>query len=118
MAKLIITAILFTITTQFSNKRLLLIYADQANNTSLIQQQQLLKSNATGLNERDVTVKVYLRSTSPKEFNKKHISSDFTVILIGKDNGEKLRTHQVVTAKQLFSVVDAMPMRKQEMKDK
>lgn len=118
MAKLIITAILFTTITQFSNKRLLLIYADQANNTSLIQQQQLLKSNATGLNERDITVKVYLRSTSPKEFTKKYISSDFTVILIGKDNGEKLRTHQIVTTKQLFSLVDAMPMRRQEMKDK
>ena len=41
---------------------------------------------------------------------------DFTVILIGKDGGEKFRSHTPVTIEQLNHVIDAMPMRQQEMR--
>ena len=39
----------------------------------------------------------------------------FTVILIGKDGGEKSRAHTLVEAKSLFETVDSMPMRRLEM---
>jgi len=42
--------------------------------------------------------------------------NDFTVILIGKDGGEKLRSHQPISLETLRSTIDAMPMRQQEMK--
>jgi len=41
---------------------------------------------------------------------------DFTVILIGKDGGEKLRSHQPVSLDTLRSTIDAMPMRQEEMR--
>lgn len=42
--------------------------------------------------------------------------SAFTIVLIGKDGGEKFRSVEPVPADKLFSVIDSMPMRKQEMK--
>ncbi len=46
-----------------------------------------------------------------------HIAaSDFTVILLGKDGGEKLRSTIPVTIARLNRTIDAMPMRKEEMR--
>ena len=43
----------------------------------------------------------------------------FQVILIGKDGGEKMRTiQQTMDVKQLFRTIDAMPMRRSEMRKK
>jgi hypothetical protein len=42
--------------------------------------------------------------------------NDFTVILIGKDGGEKLRSRQPISLDTLRSTIDAMPMRQEEMR--
>ena len=42
----------------------------------------------------------------------------FTVILLGKDGGEKFRFSTPVTPDQLFQLIDAMPMRQQEMRNR
>jgi hypothetical protein len=39
----------------------------------------------------------------------------FAAVLIGKDGGEKHRFDQPVAAQELFSLIDAMPMRQREM---
>lgn len=41
--------------------------------------------------------------------------NDFTVLLIGKDGGEKLRVNEVPDLRQIYSVIDGMPMRSREM---
>lgn len=41
----------------------------------------------------------------------------FLVILIGKDGTEKLKSVDILSTDRLFAVIDAMPMRQQEMKD-
>ena len=41
--------------------------------------------------------------------------TQFTVILIGKDGGEKLRSNKPISFTQLQQTIDAMPMRRQEM---
>lgn len=46
-----------------------------------------------------------------------HVRPDqFTVILLGKDGGEKLRSHQPIEWEKLQSTIDAMPMRQDEMR--
>lgn len=46
-----------------------------------------------------------------------HIApTDFTVILLGKDGGEKLRSHDPIPFATLRDTIDAMPMRQDEMK--
>ena len=44
--------------------------------------------------------------------------SQFTVVLVGKDGGEKLRRGAAVDIDEIFSVIDAMPMRRREMEEK
>jgi hypothetical protein len=44
--------------------------------------------------------------------------ADFTVILIGKDGDEKLRSHQPISLNKLRSTIDAMPMRQEEVRQK
>lgn len=41
--------------------------------------------------------------------------NDFTVILLGKDGGEKFRSHAPVTIDRLNRIIDAMPMRQAEL---
>jgi hypothetical protein len=42
---------------------------------------------------------------------------DFTVILLGKDGGEKLRSDTPVTMEILTRLIDSMPMRQKEARD-
>jgi hypothetical protein len=42
---------------------------------------------------------------------------DFTFILVGKDGGVKLRSDTPVSAGRLSGVIDAMPMRRREMRE-
>ena len=43
-------------------------------------------------------------------------SGEFAVILIGKDGGEKLREREPLSPEKLFRTIDAMPMRRDEMR--
>lgn len=43
---------------------------------------------------------------------------EFRYILIGKDGGVKLNKKEFVPNKDLFSVIDAMPMRQREMRNR
>ena len=42
----------------------------------------------------------------------------FTVILVGKDGGVKLRRNTQVKLKDIFALIDAMPMRQEEIRQK
>lgn len=42
-------------------------------------------------------------------------ADDFTVVLIGKDGGEKLRINEVPDLRSVYAVIDGMPMRSREM---
>ncbi len=101
------------------------------------QQMRVLAHGAEDLQERDVIIvpdlfkndvygdgvfdAVRISSLSPTEQaairRRFHIRpNDFTVILIGKDGGEKLRSHQPISLDTLRSTIDAMPMRQDEMR--
>ena len=45
-------------------------------------------------------------------------SGSFTIILVGKDGGVKLRRTEKVNLTDIFSLIDAMPMRREEMRQK
>ncbi|MBE36310.1 MAG: hypothetical protein CMI16_12280 [Opitutaceae bacterium] len=41
---------------------------------------------------------------------------DFSITLIGKGGGVKLKRDEVLSTAELFAVIDAMPMRRPEMR--
>jgi hypothetical protein len=111
--------LIFTLLTGYSSfqeKRQLLIFADNINSRYLKDQQQILSADINGLTERDIEVKLFYASSDQEKFRKKNIKSAFTIILVGKDGGDKLRSTKPLSLQKLYSIIDAMPMRKSEMK--
>ena len=111
--------------------RPLLIFAARPDDPQLGIQLRRLQQNATAVSERDIVIiAIPYQSPSPtsavlsdgdaqiarRRFNV--APDDFQVILIGKDGGEKLRSSKPLSAEKLSEVVDAMPMRQQELRSK
>ena len=105
-------------------RRVVLLYAQSADNVDLLAQQRLLEKDRAGLNERDFDVLVAL-GTSLSDADRRYLrggdrrlasSATFTAYLIGKDGGVKQRFTKPVAAAELFKTVDTMPMRQQEMR--
>jgi hypothetical protein len=86
------------------NQRILLIAAPSLNDDAYRTQAALLLPALAGLNERDFVVQIQFSTKS------------FSVVLIGKDGGEKLRRATPLSPEELFAIVDAMPMRRAEMR--
>ena len=103
-----------TITVPLANHRMVLVFG---NNPILVQQQlAALQKDSSGLAERQLIVKQV--KPGDKLYQTYHImpNEPFTVILIGKDGGEKFRSSSILSTSRLFAMVDAMPMRQAEIR--
>jgi Domain of unknown function (DUF4174) len=96
--------------------RRVILLAREANDSNLLKQKDLFLGDPGGLAERDITVKVITRKADPEEYMRQKPNSSFTFILYGKDGLEKFRSSGAVTPQSLYAIIDAMPMRKEEMK--
>ena len=108
--------------------RLVLIIAEEK--TEKFQQQLTeLQKHQQGLKERKLVVYKILPEKystgfeeenwkSSTELYKKYKAekSNFRVILIGLDGGEKLEQTEVLSVEKLFNTIDSMPMRQAEMR--
>ena len=110
------------------DKRVLLVFVPRADHPKVLAQEAMLNANADGLAERHMTVirvfadgRVAVDTTehdrSAETFYRRFGISDdaFRVVLVGKDGGVKLESGDVVSRDELFSLIDAMPMRRYEM---
>jgi hypothetical protein len=105
--------------------RILLVFADSRSSKNYEHQNKELDGHAEGFKERDLKI-FHLFTDDEQQVNQKKTQAlyteyevaqgEFTVILIGKDGTEKLRTSELLEVKKLFSVIDAMPMRQREMR--
>lgn len=111
--------------------RLLLVFAPHDEEALVEQQLEVFTADRTGLAERDLLVyEIYAnKGKAPNgetlsvqtmlELRRRFTVSngDTVVILIGKDGGEKLRrTNELLTRETLYNTIDAMPMRRHEMR--
>jgi hypothetical protein len=111
--------------TQYTwKKRVLLVVAPSSTDEQLRKQKEILNKQASGTQDRDMEV-IYLPLNTISASDKDYLAdtynirqSEFYSILLGKDGGEKLRSQTPMETDQLFSTIDAMPMRKQETKNK
>lgn len=104
---------------QQKSTRDIYIFSAEPGNASFIAQKSIL-INAAGLKERDIRVHEIVGLKANESIFKKYKASaqNFTFILFGKDSGEKLRASEPVSLEKLYKTIDAMPMRKNEMKSK
>lgn len=91
-----------------------LILAADAEHEELALMISRLEVNKDGLKERDLIV--YAVDPQHELAKTWDVSKPFTLILVGKDGTEKLRSHKAVEVETLFETIDAMPMRIREMK--
>lgn len=110
-------------------KRLLLIFAPAANHPSFKIQRKRMKDKSPETAERDLmVVDVFETGESHAEgvaLDEKTSASlrdrfkieagQFVVLLIGKDGTEKFRGREPVAPTDIFSLIDSMPMRREEM---
>ncbi|MEO0407344.1 MAG: DUF4174 domain-containing protein [Cyanobacteria bacterium P01_A01_bin.135] len=110
-------------------KRVLLIFAPAASSEALAAQNAHLSGEASGLDDRDLVVWRLIHGesasvdgdlradVSPQEFYQRFgVSSEaFAVVLVGKDGTVKQQQNEPLPVSELFSTIDAMPMRQREM---
>ena len=111
--------------------RLLLVYTDNVQNKIYQEQIKLLKNNKRGTEDRKLIIYQFNGHKSKKglidssawqlaekDNQLKYFSmpqDKFEIVLVGLDGGIKLRQHSVLDIETLFSTIDSMPMRRQEL---
>lgn len=112
-------------------KRVILLFAPSAESSEFEKQNALLTSAHTELEKRDIVVWRIIQNEAVSVNGEHKVqfgtppfydyfdvpSSSATLILLGKDGGEKLRKAMPVGAESLFSLIDAMPMRQREIQE-
>jgi hypothetical protein len=110
--------VMFSALAQTRSYRQIYLFAPNAQDPNLKAQQQIFASDTEGVKERDLRVTVILTEPDNSKLLKRYkIQTDkFTFVLIGKDGGEKFRSSKTVDLQRLFSLIDGMPMRQDEMR--
>jgi len=110
--------------------RIVVVFADQDAKQDLARQYQMMLIESDGMRDRDlIVVTVETDLVEIDGLANPTIRADrlrdafnvpeqgFSILLIGKDGGVKLRSRQPVTTKDLFALIDGMPMRQREMRE-
>ena len=109
--------------------RVLVLFSPSESDASFQLQKQGLASSAEGVVDRDLVILEIMEQgqsrTGNQLLSEKSVQAirkrfevqagTFQVLLIGKDGGVKLRSTEPVSTKDLFGLIDSMPMRQQEM---
>lgn len=111
--------------------RLLLVFASDEDSALYRRQQEMLRIAEHGLTERDMVIVFIIRNAvSTNEGPAPPASAgdlrdaygvspqEFRVVLIGRDGGVKLRQEEPISAADMFALIDSMPMRQREMRQR
>lgn len=126
------TTVAFDLKSYQWENRLLLVFAPSQNSATYQRQMQLFKRQQAGFKERDLLLvelltegKSYASEQAIDEADVAKVRSrfnvspqDFRVILVGKDGTAKHRDSNPVEPEVIFKKIDAMPMRRQEMRER
>ena len=107
--------------------RVLLVFAPTAQDPAYLEQLRLWQGEKAGFEDRQLVVVPYFASAKrptpdplpqvPALMKKHAIAPDaFGVILIGKDGRDAFHTARPVPAPFLYGIIDAMPLRRAEVK--
>lgn len=108
--------------------RSLLVFAPTGQDARLLEQVRIVSDHAKEAADRQLVTVFVGQGSSPaghrlaagdvaEARRRFHVGSgEFAVVLVGKDGGEKLRSEKPITFERLRDVIDAMPMRREEMK--
>ena len=112
--------------------RVLVLFSPSESEASFQSQKQDLASSTKAVLDRDLVILEIMEQGESRAGNQllseKSVqdireklgveTGSFQVLLIGKDGGVKLRSSEPVSTKDLFGLIDSMPMRRQEMESR
>ena len=113
------------------NSRVLVLFAPAADNPVLVRQIEALRGAAAGLGERDLVVFaaagsriLAVHGSAPSGETSASLAArlrpkdkaEVSAVLIGKDGGVKWRATAPFPIGAVFDTIDAMPMRRSEMR--
>ncbi|WP_340200324.1 DUF4174 domain-containing protein [Ascidiimonas sp. W6] len=109
------------------NNRLVLLVVQDSSNQLLQRQLEEFEKHKKGLEERKILVYMIAPNGFKKEDESWNYSealfkkynqnkTPFEVILLGLDGGIKARKKEIFYCRDLFAIVDAMPMRQNEIR--
>lgn len=102
-------------------KRVLVVSALKPDNPALIRQRQIFTDAQQAMTERDVVLVEALGNTDTAKEIRKKLSiapGEFWALLVGKDGHIALSSQTELSASYLSQVIDAMPMRRDEMRER
>ncbi|HEV7301356.1 MAG TPA: DUF4174 domain-containing protein [Tepidisphaeraceae bacterium] len=105
-------------TYQWQN-RVIVIFAPAATDANAVQQRTSLNADPQAIGDRDLVIVEVIGDRHHTAAVRQQYgvpTSQFTVLLIGKDAGEKLRATEPVEPAAIFRLIDSMPMRQREMR--
>lgn len=109
--------------------RVILLFAPASSNSDYTKMSDALKKRTAGVKDRDLVVyrlffdepgsrgdQPLAKGTAKSLASRYDVeSNEFTYLLIGKDGEVKTRSNTAVAVDDIFSTIDAMPMRQREM---
>ncbi len=106
--------------------RIIVISGSKVDSSRVETQFNQFKNKKNELRERKLVVykcigntcKYYNWVNKPETFMVKNLSKRFSVELIGLDGTKKYESSCIVEAKNIFDLIDTMPMRRRELKKK
>ena len=115
-----------------NNNRLIFVFAPSNMDARYVEQARQFEGKQESINERDLTRFDVLESGDSKIGDAALVASDaqslrkqfhirngaFRVLLVGKDGHTAYSSGKPATAKSLFDLIDSMPMRQQEIKNR
>jgi hypothetical protein len=99
-------------------KRPLVVFADSPADPRYVQQMAFLTERLDDLAERDVVVLTDTNADEMTELRRKLRPRGFMLALIGKDGSVYLRKPLPWDVREITRVIDKMPMRQQEIRDR
>lgn len=102
------------------NHRYLLAFAPDPNDPELIRFRDAVAAHREAIQDRDLVVQESPGAGSDVEWRGRYrVPPDrLTLILVGKDGVEKRRDDRAVPLEEIFALIDAMPMRRREMRER
>jgi hypothetical protein len=104
---------------QFRWKNRVLVVVAPAGDPAAAEQRRIYDSAVKGMSERAIVLSEALDGSERSRQIRSRLNADgrrFQVFLVGKDGNTAISSDQPVSADYLFGKVDAMPMRRDEMR--
>ncbi len=102
----------------YLHKRIVVVFADSDADPAFIHQMDMLRVNASDLDDRDVVLVTDTNPDTPSELRLKLRPNGFSLVIMDKDGSNSLRKPRPWSTREIVRVIDKFPSRRDEMQER